>query len=213
MGTIISKAANGIGGVLGNAFVAPFKNIFGASCEEVCAGPWDLVCFIEHLCVSNLVKLLLMFALCFILLMFCYLLFKIGICQCIVKSICKMCWAGCMTYWYALEDITCCLWYKLKNTKRVNRRRRFKDIERGYSSSTTSESEFSTNLNLSRKRKLTRESKGRHNRHHVKLKTREVSIRVKGRSSKRDNSRRMQLISKVRNPRKEIGFIKRRRLE
>lgn len=33
MGTVISKAANGVGGVLGNAFAAPFKTIFGGSCE------------------------------------------------------------------------------------------------------------------------------------------------------------------------------------
>ena len=33
MGTVISKAANGIGGALGNAFVAPIKTIFGDSCE------------------------------------------------------------------------------------------------------------------------------------------------------------------------------------
>lgn len=32
MGGVISKAANDIGGVLGNAFVAPVKTIFGASC-------------------------------------------------------------------------------------------------------------------------------------------------------------------------------------
>lgn len=33
MGSVIGKAASGIGGVLGNAFVAPIKTIFGASCE------------------------------------------------------------------------------------------------------------------------------------------------------------------------------------
>ncbi|KAM7256099.1 hypothetical protein ACFE04_011840 [Oxalis oulophora] len=193
MGTIISKAANAIGAVLGNSFVAPFKNIFGASCEELCSGPWDLVCFIEHLCVSNLLKLLL-------------------IPDVLLPTVQD--WDLPMHSEKHLQDVLGRLHdLLLKNTKRVNRRRRFKDIERGCSSSTTSESEFSTNLNLCRKRKLTRESKGRHNRHHVKLKTREVSIRVKGRSSKGDNSRRMQLISKVRNPRREIGFIKRRRLK
>ena len=33
MGTVISKAANGIGGALGSVFIAPFKNIFGDSCQ------------------------------------------------------------------------------------------------------------------------------------------------------------------------------------
>lgn len=33
MGTVISKAANGVGGALGSAFVAPIKTIFGDSCQ------------------------------------------------------------------------------------------------------------------------------------------------------------------------------------
>ncbi|XP_062154246.1 uncharacterized protein LOC133862446 isoform X2 [Alnus glutinosa] len=76
MGNVVGKAANGIGGLLGHAFVAPIKTIFGASCEGVCSGPWDVVCFIEHLCVSNLVKLLMVLVLCYIpvmqMIVFCY---------------------------------------------------------------------------------------------------------------------------------------------
>lgn len=33
MGGVIGKAANGIGGVLGNAFLTPIRTIFGGSCE------------------------------------------------------------------------------------------------------------------------------------------------------------------------------------
>jgi hypothetical protein len=33
MGNVVGKAANGIGGLLGHAFVDPIKTIFGASCE------------------------------------------------------------------------------------------------------------------------------------------------------------------------------------
>ena len=32
LGAVISKAANGIGGVIGTAFAAPIKTILGASC-------------------------------------------------------------------------------------------------------------------------------------------------------------------------------------
>ncbi|OWM81618.1 hypothetical protein CDL15_Pgr007656 [Punica granatum] len=35
MGNLISQAANGIGDALGSAFSAPFKSVFGASCEYV----------------------------------------------------------------------------------------------------------------------------------------------------------------------------------
>ncbi|KAH7515191.1 hypothetical protein FEM48_Zijuj10G0001000 [Ziziphus jujuba var. spinosa] len=228
MGTVISKAANGVGGVLGNAFVAPFKTMFGGTCEGVCSGPWDIVCFIEHLCVSSLLKLLMILVLCYITLLFFYILFKVGICQCIGRSLCKLCWAACEAYWYAVEDITCFLWHKLKNTKRINRRRRhrhFEDMEQGYSSS--DESAFADNYhhlnNVSRKYNIIRRrrkgssfisfsgygSHGRH--HHARLKSREVGIYVKGGYRRPRSSRQLQ-ISKMRNVRREARNFKRRRL-
>ncbi|KAK9232788.1 hypothetical protein WN943_023036 [Citrus x changshan-huyou] len=129
MGTVISKAANGIGSVLGTAFVAPFKSIFNGSCE----------------------------------------------------SLCKMCWAACETYWYALEDITCFLWHKLLNTKRRNRRRRIRDAEWGYSSSSDGNdfSGYHRHLSSRRKRYMERNDWYGHDshcgsrHHHVKLKTRD----------------------------------------
>ncbi|XP_064935081.1 uncharacterized protein LOC103994485 isoform X2 [Musa acuminata AAA Group] len=66
MGSVISKAANGVGTALGNAFVAPVKTIFGASCEGICSGTWDITCFIEHLCISNLLRLLMVSVLAYI---------------------------------------------------------------------------------------------------------------------------------------------------
>lgn len=145
-------------------------------------------------------------------LVFFYLLFKIGICQCLAKSLCKMCWAACETYLFALEDITCFLWHKLKNTKRVNRRRRrpLRDIEVGFSSSDESESlDNYRRLNISRKRKSVRDDRRMHrlqsslyplrrrpkygsHGHHVRLKTREVSVQVKGGSSGARYSRQLQ---------------------
>ncbi|KAM6562831.1 hypothetical protein CsatB_022829 [Cannabis sativa] len=208
MGSVISHAANGVGGLLGSAITAPFKTVFGHSCEDICSGPWDVVCFIEHLCVSNLLRFLLILILCYITLLFFYLLFKIGICQCIVKSLCKMCWAACEAYWFALEDITCFLWHKLINTKRVNRRRRrrrrlqrrrFHDIEQGYSTSddeTDSSSGYSNhhldndlikknNYSAKRARRelfennsFSSSSRHRQRHHHVNLKSREVSLHV-----------------------------------
>ncbi|KAL9459794.1 hypothetical protein AB3S75_003076 [Citrus x aurantiifolia] len=218
MGTMISKAASGIGSVLGTAFVAPFKSIFNGSCEDVCPGPWDIICFIEHLCVTNLVKLLMILGLCYIILLFCYLLFKVGICQCIVRSLCKMCWAACETYWYALEDITCFLWHKLLNTKRRNRRRRIRDAEWGYSSSSDGNdfSGYHCHLSSRRKRYMERNDWYGHDshcgsrHHHVKLKTRQASFHLRGGGSRRlRNSRRLHSM-KVRNPRR---ISKRRRLK
>ncbi|BFG41188.1 hypothetical protein CerSpe_274620 [Prunus speciosa] len=141
-----------------------------------------------------------------------------------------MCWAACETYWYALEDITCFLWYKLKNTKRVNlrhyrhRRRQVRDIEQGYSSS--EEIDFWDNyhnLNVSRKRKsLSRRRKdklqrsfypssrhGTHSHHHVKSRGR--SVHVVGRSRRLRSSRHLQS-RKVRSVRTQARTSKRRKL-
>ncbi|KAL5825728.1 hypothetical protein ACOSQ3_021791 [Xanthoceras sorbifolium] len=199
MGSVISKAASSFGGVLGNAFTAPFKTIFSAACADVCAGPWDVICFVEHLCVFDLIKLLMILGLCYIILLFCYLLFKVGICQCIGRSLCKMYWAACKTYWYAVEDITCFLWHKIKNTKRRNRRR-IRDVESGYSSSNSDGSYFPDKYHhLSSSRKRYRERKKwygnnstHHRRHHHHHHVKRGSIRLK-------NSRRLQLM-KVKSP-------------
>ncbi|CAI0410011.1 unnamed protein product [Linum tenue] len=175
MGAGLSHAASGVGAFLGNLVTAPLKSLFGGSCDDICAGPWDVGCFIDHLCISNLLKFVLILALCYIILVFLYLLFKIGICQCVIKSLCKMCWAGFATYCYALHDCTCCLWHKLMRVRHTNRRRRkmrrrFQDIERGSggrgydvdSTSTTSSSSLSSSagrgghLGGGRKRKSVR---------------------------------------------------------
>ncbi|KAG1355207.1 putative protein HAPLESS 2 [Cocos nucifera] len=124
-----------------------------------------------------------------------------------------MAWAACETYWTALEEITCFLWHKLKNTKRVYRRR-FEDMEEGYTSSSDDDSfvENYGNVKFTGKRRSVRERRKDHLRrslhpirqssklrryrsgghHHVKLKTREVSVHVKG-SGRIGNSRQLHL--------------------
>lgn len=139
-------------------------------------------------------------------LMFVYLLFKVGIIQCIGRSLCKMTWAAFKAYWFALRDMSCFLWHKLKNTKRVYRRR-FRDVEAGYDSSEDdSYWEGYGSLSLARKRRSVRErrkdqmrrslnpvrdgSKGRyrsHSHHHVRLKTSEVSVRLRDSGANRNS--------------------------
>lgn len=168
-------------------------------------------------------------------LLFFYLLFKVGICQCIGRSLCKMCWAACEAYRFALEDITCFLWHKLINTKRTNRGRRrhhhhFQDIERGYS--TSDETDLSADsfhhlVNITRKvNSLKRRRRkqfqnsfnssssfgGSRRHHHVKLKNREVSVHVRGRSFRLRRSSRQLQSRKVRNVGRETKVYKRRRV-
>ncbi|KAL3753376.1 hypothetical protein ACJRO7_000726 [Eucalyptus globulus] len=226
MGDVLSKAAHSVGSVVGNAVAAPFKTIFGGSCEELCSGPWDVVCFIEHLCVTNLIKFLLICVLCYIALLFLYLLFKLGICQCIGRSLCNMCWLACETYWRALGHICCFMWYKISSTKRVYRgRRRFRDFEAGHSLSDVSYDYSSRHLSASRKRKLLRERTegplasysnrshrrhGHHHHRHVKLKSRRVSF-ASGRGSRRSRISRHHQISTVHTERR-VGTLKRQRV-
>ncbi|GMP41401.1 hypothetical protein CsSME_00011516 [Camellia sinensis var. sinensis] len=187
------------------------------------------------MCISDLVKLLMVLGLCYITLMF-YLMFELGICQCIGRSLCKMCWAACETYWFALEDFTCFLCHKLKNAKRVNRRRRrrrphrFRDVELGCSSSEESTS-LDVDRSVIRRRKLIRKRKDRpestfyplrqglknrygshnhHHHHHLRLRTREVSVHVKGRSQGAKYSRQLQM-RKLSNIRREAVLFKKRR--
>ncbi|ERN09389.1 hypothetical protein AMTR_s00029p00036300 [Amborella trichopoda] len=54
-------------------------------------------------------------------------LLPLGVFGFLARSLGKMARAFCGTYFFAIRDICGFLWYKLKNTKRINRRRRFQD--------------------------------------------------------------------------------------
>ncbi|XP_031105820.1 uncharacterized protein LOC116010518 [Ipomoea triloba] len=193
MGDVLSKAADGFG----NALAAPLKAMLGGSCEEVCSGVWDITCFITHLCVSDLMRLFMILVLCYITLLFFYLFFKLGICQCVGKSVCKMYCSACKAYWSALGCMTCFFWHKLTNVKRVNRRRRrrrhFPDVET--SESSTSGGGSDRDASVSRKRKvITKEmdssrhhnhhSRHRHRHHHHRMNGRQFGVEVKSRRLK-----------------------------
>lgn len=128
-------------------------------------------------------------------LLFFYLFFKLGICQCVGKSVCKMYCSACKAYWSALGCMTCFFWHKLTNVKRVNRRhrhrRRFPDVET--SESSTSGGGSDRDASVSRKRKvITKEMESsrhhnhhrRHRRHHHRMNGRQVGVEVKSRSLK-----------------------------
>lgn len=181
---------------------------------------------------SNLLKSLAMLGVCFIFLLFFYLMFKVGICQCIARSLCKMCWAACEAYWFLFEDITCSFWHKLKNTNRFNHQRRhrrhFHDVDLGCSSDDESVSlEVDQGFNtreLRTKRKDTVESSFyplRKNRsvnhsHHkrprlVRMKTGEVYVHVKGNRSQRlkySRQLQMRVLSSIQ---RESALFKKRR--
>ncbi|KAG8099995.1 hypothetical protein GUJ93_ZPchr0013g35760 [Zizania palustris] len=142
----LGAAVNSFGTLIGKVVSAPFRRFFDASCEGVCSGIWDVACFIENMCIGSFVaslgRLLMLLILSYISVVFVYLVCKVGIIQCVVKSVCKVAMAACCSYCHALGGTTCFLWRKLRDTKRVRRRRRRRDdVEdgaRGVSGSSSS---------------------------------------------------------------------------
>lgn len=135
-------------------------------------------------------------------LLFICLLFKLGICQCIGRSLCKMCCVTCQSCWFVFEN----LWYKQINTKRVYRgRRRFRDVELGYNST---DHESYHHRQVGRKRKSLKERRnGRYYCHLARpSKRRSYSWRL------RRSSRQIQL-SKTRNLRLMRIFKRRQMLK
>ena len=50
-------------------YISPFpctKNVYTICCRDVCEGIWDVVCFIGHICIADLVKFLLVCCLSYI---------------------------------------------------------------------------------------------------------------------------------------------------
>ncbi|CAH9112456.1 unnamed protein product [Cuscuta europaea] len=145
--------------------------------------------------------------LCYITLLFLYMFFKLGICQCVGKTICGMYCSACKAYWSSIGCLMCFLWHKLINVQRVDRRlrrpRRFVDVESGDNSfSLYGESSFvdGGDVRVSRKRKMTIKGTGegrfygqhspryRHHHHHRKshhprdsMYRREAGLQVKNR--------------------------------
>lgn len=145
-------------------------------------------------------------------LLFIYLLFKLGICQCIGRSLCKMCWVSCEVCRSSLEYIITNLWYRIINTKRVYRgRRRFRDVELGYNSSSSTDDDNENNYyhhhysQAGRKREWMR-GRRRRRRRHLSL-----SSRLEGRRSWRLRSSRQVQLSKARRNRHGGARISKRR--
>ncbi|RAL42164.1 hypothetical protein DM860_011947 [Cuscuta australis] len=175
MGSVLSKAGDGIG----NALAAPFKAVLQGSCDDVCAGVWDVPCFITHLCVSDLMKLFIILILCYITLLFFYMFFKLGICQCLGRTICGVYCSACKAYWSAMGCMACFFWHKLTQVERVNRRRHhFADIESG-----NIDGSFAANGGVSISERCPHSHLRRRRRHHHRpyMGGGEAGVRVQGR--------------------------------
>ncbi|KAF5444740.1 hypothetical protein F2P56_033847 [Juglans regia] len=121
MGNIISSFFSGFGKVFGDLFNSPLDFLAGKSCSSECGSTWDFICYIENFCIANLLKIAMVLVLVYIVLLFFYLLEKVGLCQCIIHSLCKIVWACISSCFHAWEYCCIFLWVKLHKLKRVNR--------------------------------------------------------------------------------------------
>lgn len=64
------------------------------------------------------------FACIFAVLLFIYLLYKIGICGCISKGMCKMLWSCIVSCFSSCEYLSMLAWFKLKNLKQSREERK-----------------------------------------------------------------------------------------
>ncbi|XP_054799373.1 uncharacterized protein LOC129303854 isoform X1 [Prosopis cineraria] len=118
MGNVIESFASGIGNVIGKIFGSPIDFLSGKSCSSTCGPTWDLMCYIEHFCIANVLKLALIFVLVYIVALFIYLLYNLAKCACVGVTICRSIWA-CLSCWFHLWERICTfLCVKLCNFKR-----------------------------------------------------------------------------------------------
>ncbi|KAJ9673568.1 hypothetical protein PVL29_023252 [Vitis rotundifolia] len=121
MGNVIGSFLSGFARVIGDLFGSPLDFLSGKSCSSVCGRTWDFICYIENFCVANLLKIAMVSFLLYIVLLFFYLLYKLGICNCIGRSLCKMVWACFISCFSAWEYCCTFLCVKLPRLKRTNR--------------------------------------------------------------------------------------------
>ncbi|CAA6668432.1 unnamed protein product [Spirodela intermedia] len=102
MGNVIKSFFSGVANVVGDVLGAPLDFLSGKSCRPACGSTWDLICYIEHFCVANLLKLVAILFLFYAVLLFIYLLFKTGVCGCLggaagkmIRSLCATCFSAC----------------------------------------------------------------------------------------------------------------------
>ncbi|KAL5075970.1 hypothetical protein RYX36_014954 [Vicia faba] len=123
MGNVIDSFASGFGEAVGKLFNSPLEFLSGKSCSSICGPTWDFFCYIENFCVANLLKLGVVFVLLYIVLLFFYVLHKLGVFKCLCYSACKITWACCSTCFHIWEYSCTFLCVKLHNVKRKRRRR------------------------------------------------------------------------------------------
>ncbi|GAA0148655.1 hypothetical protein LIER_08038 [Lithospermum erythrorhizon] len=127
MGNVVGSVSTGFVDLIGKLFGHPLDFLAGKSCNTVCGPTWDLTCYIENFCLAHLGKLMLVSVLFYFVLVFFYLLKKLGIFHCIfhiIDRLVKSCFSTCF---YGLE--CCCTSICSILDKHNQRRRKKKEMD------------------------------------------------------------------------------------
>lgn len=170
MGAILS----GFGDIVGKLLGHPLDFLSGKACSSACAPTWDFLCYIENFCIPQLMKSAMVSILLYFVLLFLYLLYKLGICH----IVCRFIW-GCFSTCFSALDCCCtCFCYNLQKlllTPRRDRRRRHqKDIEGALSSNSSESIKFDD----TQKRKTMREHRKEHMRKSLRPKSHRMQLQI-----------------------------------
>lgn len=148
MGNIIDSLLSGFTKVIADIVGKPLDFLSGKTCSSVCGSTWDLICYIDNFCVANLAKMAAILFLLYLVVVFFYLTYRLGICACVCQGMCRMVWSCVANSFSACESGCMLACNKMRNAKRARqkqKRRRSCDIEDCfYSSSSGNESEDTT---------------------------------------------------------------------
>ncbi|KAJ9538318.1 hypothetical protein OSB04_031051 [Centaurea solstitialis] len=119
---LFESVFSGIGHVVGTLFSSQIDFLTGKSCSTVCGPTWDLECYIENFCIQHLLKFFAVSLLFYVVLLFLYFLYKLGVFHCLCRTSCKMIWV-CLSTIFVVW-VHACYWLCrcLQKVKREHRR-------------------------------------------------------------------------------------------
>ncbi|KAF7019725.1 hypothetical protein CFC21_032876 [Triticum aestivum] len=147
MGNVLESLVSGFTKVLADLLSKPIHFLSGKACSTACGPMWDVFCYVDNFCVASLAKTAATLFLLYLVLLFFYVVCKLGICRCVCHVISKIlcsclscsssaCKHGCARLCNKMRSI------KRQRQRRPRRRRprHDNDIEQGHFSQSDSDS-------------------------------------------------------------------------
>ncbi|KAM3391863.1 hypothetical protein ACQJBY_013156 [Aegilops geniculata] len=147
MGNVLGSLVSGFTKALAGLLSKPIDFLSGKACSTACGPTWDVFCYVDNFCVASLAKTAATLFLLYLVLLFFYVVYKLGICRCVCRVISKIlcsCVSCCSS---ACKHGCARLCNKMRSIKDARRRRPRRrrprhdnDVEQGHFSSSDSDS-------------------------------------------------------------------------